>query len=359
MVKKMKLPIVIKPFVTSECFTFSKFAVMQNSPSFPMWAIRNFKLYLDIYGESSYGEIDSYGLSHFENFLDIKDCKMLNVSIDKFIDYIIDKIDNGYYIIVDVDYNFLINAVFNLELSEPGVHEVLIYGYDNDKKVFFVPVLYKGIFREVTVDFNILKKAYSVQFTEYQADKSNLFFRRYYFFGMTAIKIKDNYSSANIMYDFIVRLGYEAKGKIVEISDFDENEKLSNTYKYSTGVSCLKYLSNIITNYILYPEEFNIYKILNSCLKISEYHNILYSCIEWFLSQFNIIDNILLEKINEYHECCKKAEQILFMSEKYKLTQKKELLVNISKKLEILYKKEKPLFVEIANLAQDICIELE
>ncbi|WP_031341896.1 non-ribosomal peptide synthetase [Ruminiclostridium papyrosolvens] len=75
------------------------------------------------------------------------------------IEFIVNKIDLGYYVTVYVDeYHLPEKASYN---KSHFVHPSLIYGYDNkEKKLMSIGFDTDGIFRELTFDYNLFTEAY-------------------------------------------------------------------------------------------------------------------------------------------------------------------------------------------------------
>lgn len=54
------LDVCSNPLITSECWTYYKFAVMQTSDYFDVWLTNHMDLYIDQNGTLTSGNIDSY-----------------------------------------------------------------------------------------------------------------------------------------------------------------------------------------------------------------------------------------------------------------------------------------------------------
>ena len=138
MIEKI-LPIEIKPMVTSECWTYYKFAILQTVNNFDYWLSTHMSIYMDNNGRVLFGENGSfYPLSYYNDILKIGEEKYGSISQNDIVDFLISEIDKGNYIILDVNYNKIANRsreVFRF-------HETLVYGYNKKDKVLLCPKLY-------------------------------------------------------------------------------------------------------------------------------------------------------------------------------------------------------------------------
>ncbi len=103
------------------------------------------------------------------NFLEPRDCCSEIVDmiclgfpmlthVDNILDYIIKNINMGYYLIINVDENYLPNKLsYN---RGHFIHPSLIYGYDNEKKQLKAIGFNQNIFQEITFDYAQFNEAY-------------------------------------------------------------------------------------------------------------------------------------------------------------------------------------------------------
>lgn len=102
--------------------------------------LERMNFYSDIYDEVCYG------------YKDLED-------VEDIIKFIIDKIDSGHYIIINVDEYYLPQK--SRYLKEHFVHQQLIYGYDNSrKKIMAIGFDSERLFTHIEFDYNDFAKAY-------------------------------------------------------------------------------------------------------------------------------------------------------------------------------------------------------
>lgn len=338
-VKKI-LKVEKKPLVSSECWTYYKFSVMQTVSNFYEWLSCHMKIYIDQNGNSVFGENGyMYPLSYFSDILNIHDGNIMSKSKKDIVDYLIEQIDNGVYVIVDLNYRRINGKNDNTF----WLHETLIYGYDKSTKEFLTPLLSDGSFKESRISFDKLEDAFDDAIKYYSEDKNRLFNRRTWFFGITCIKPNRNYRNANAYFDFISKLKSELDGSIYKKYKSVDGIETENGYSYAMGLSCLSYLAAYMKKIIIEnhctPE--NIRKCRKSCTKIYENQSIIKSTLEWFINTQEYSNTILESLLFEYQRCC--DIMLLNVRRFYKYHQNQDgiLLEKIINDLNHLYMQER------------------
>ncbi|QNU66863.1 hypothetical protein EHE19_018875 [Ruminiclostridium herbifermentans] len=139
--------------------------------SLPLCMVLAFEKYKPWY-YSNFVQIFSYKNDNgrFEfNFFEPYDCSSEIVEmiclgfpllkhVDNIIDYIIENINMGYYLIINVDENYLPNKWAYNKIH--FIHPSLIYGYDNKEKQLKAIGFNQNIFQEITFDYVQFKEAY-------------------------------------------------------------------------------------------------------------------------------------------------------------------------------------------------------
>ena len=342
----MKLPITMHPIVTSECWTHYKFAIMQGQKHFDEWLISHFRLYIDGRGYSMYGDMgDMYQLSYFSEFLDIEDCRMQDVSPEKIVDFLIARLSNKYYMIVDVNWSPIYDMLYNTSDTPRGVHEILVYGYDKRKKVFYSFMQFQGKYIEVELPFDFFTKIYKDAYDYYSEYEYLYFERKRWFHSLSAIKPNNKYKPTNLCYDLYDRLNNEWRGWVHVINEYDYeiDDKFHYSFPHYMGVATMKGLS-VVINRALEDERFynkNIDVILKSCLKISEYHQLLYRALNCVVTRLDKKRDDLIPRVKEFEKWCEDAQKLFLLSLKYRYTGDREILKNISVRLESQFKIER------------------
>ena len=209
--------------------------------------------------------------------MQIKEKDVHSVPTNEIVLYLIECINKGYYVILDLNYKKLLDC----NSSDFQLHETLIYGYDSDKRIFFTPLLKNGSFKKVQITYETLCRAYNDSINYFLSNKNQKFNRRMWFLGITLLKPKKNYRNPNAIYDFINKVRLEQEGYCFQRQSLEN----SQTYMFYTGVSCLKRLAQLLNNYIKRNNrsDDDLKKYQMACLKIYQNQNIILYSMEWFL----------------------------------------------------------------------------
>jgi hypothetical protein len=140
--------------------------------SLPLCMVLAYEKYLPWY-YSNFIQIFSYTTESgwlLLNYLEPRDCSSeivdmiclgypLLKNVDNIIDYIIENINMGYYIVINVDEYYLSNKW--TYMKNHFIHPSLIYGYDNkEKQVKAIGFKQNNIFTEMTFDYTEYTQAY-------------------------------------------------------------------------------------------------------------------------------------------------------------------------------------------------------
>ena len=98
-----------------------------------------------------------YLLSYFLDILSIYDGNIMSKSKKDIVSYLVDQINKGVYIIIDLNYHRINGNTDNTFC----LHETLIYGYDKDTKEFITPLLSNGNFKESRIGFEKLEDVFN------------------------------------------------------------------------------------------------------------------------------------------------------------------------------------------------------
>ncbi len=153
-----KLPITINTGFTTECWTFLRLAaILSDSKNIP-WFIENFNNYFvdETYDVLYYEWSSREFLCIYDEILQFED-----ISDKKdIVGAVIDAINQDGYVVLYCD-RFYIKGSPHYQ-KEHYPHDLLIYGYDNDSKVFnFIDINIDGcLWGEHTISYDIIKHAF-------------------------------------------------------------------------------------------------------------------------------------------------------------------------------------------------------
>lgn len=342
------LPITVNPHITSECWTYYKFAILQSQKYYWKWLCNNMGLFVDYNGNALYGEKgNKYPLSYFDTVLNFSTAKFSKISSEKIVDFIIRSINNGKYVILDVN----INKINNSNKKDFKLHETLIYGYDTKEKCFYSPILFEK-FKVVKIDFETLISAYDDARMFYLSNKNKIFERITWFNGITLVKPISNYRPSNLEYDFYCRLKRESQGRVCSFGNSFEN---INATQHIEGLLKYTVIENRLDKVIKGELNKNsLFGNLHACsLKIYEVHNMMSFVFEKFLIKYKH-DTSLNTEYERYKLCCHEMKKIILLIEKFYYTHNEELIIKIRNGFSTLYDIEKDIYEKYANRLREL-----
>ena len=351
---KKVLPINMKPYITSECWTYYKFSILQTNKTHRAWLMNFMKVWTDEKGISFFGSPSERNQqSYYRDILDIKDGKLPLCSAESIVEYLINEIDLGCYIILDVNLKKILRSAKEFDL-----HEILIYGYDIKEKCFYSPLLTNGIFSETLIKFEVLQDAYADVFKYYKEDPNNIFWRRYWTYGIMLLKPKNYIPKTDYYFDFIREIREEKTGCIYQKKDLDNNLDITNEVTWITGIATLVLLNKLFCE--AYQNKDYLYEHIldwgKTCLKLCEHQNINLISMKTFEKDFNA-EKDLNDIINEYGQCCEEMRRIHLLYLKSSCTGNGDLLLRIADKLFCLYEREKDVLNRFDEPAAQIYIQ--
>ena len=269
-------------------------------------------------------------------------CPMLKAEIievrkkHNIIDIIRDSIDNKRYIFLAVDTYFIDLWWSDVRRKRHSEHEMLILGYDNEKKVIFV------------ADF--FKHSYSIQEIVY------LDFRMAFDAYMGYIRERDNVETVKIIaYQYLKNKSHTLNMERIRnmISDFlnscentinDESDLFTVHEDVLYGIKCLNRILEYFKECICKNERLD-YRIIHL---IYVFNDIMYCRIDYMIENRYISDNISIRNIqNDFRDLAHKNEMLRSLVMRYNL--KKEQRYG-----EIIIEKMKDMFGQLENSLKDI-----
>jgi len=340
-----------KPMITSECWSYYMFAVIQTAAHFNMWLAGHMSIYMQN-DMILFGEVSKYRLSYYGDILDIGEQSIYSVSEKEIAKFLIEQIDKGYCIILDMN----IHKLYDPASEDFLLHETLIYGYDTKCKMFLTPLLLNGTFREKAVPFESVEESYKDIRNHYEQNVDQLFTRRDWFAPITLIKPKDHYNNINACYDFIAKLKREVKGDIHTVYRGIKDSGAEKTAVIYRGLSIVRRFAEILRQEVVCSEEEiqkNYRRNYLGCLKIYEHQNIISKSMQWFLDTIESDFGRLQLLVEKYRLCCEKLRLDVTLIQKFSFTQDRQLYLRIADTLEDILPVEQEILEEFVNRATE------
>ncbi len=362
---KRKLPIEIDSIIKSSCSMFYRMAIIQTLPNYQSWLAVNMNGFVEANGDAKYGEYcEEYRPSFFQSVFNISEKFQADLSNDSIIDYIISSIDRGIYIILYLDYD-KIQCGCNSS-GKSWYHETLLYGYDDEKKIIYSPVIIDNTFKEKEVPYEDIKIAYSNSKHYFASRPDYAFSKNQWYHIITEIKPKKIQVPPNVYYEYLNRLKREYNGGLIDKYIFNNDEEPLRQVKMRDedfvhekgcffGLAILPAISTLLRRYAR-EEEYGSLRCLlieNAVKYLLERLLILREGMYWFVEDRQLKNNPFIEKISiNFQELIIIAERNVFLMEKYLIRKNFDIFERIADNIDEYYPIEKEMLNELINVVE-------
>lgn len=326
---KKELPIVIEGNkIVSECWTFAKMAIIQTSKYANDWLSCHLNLYMDAIGNPFFGEhTNRYSASYYEDILESHITNIYSISKDEIINFLKMKINAQEYILLQTNWNM------NVE-DTPSFHEVLIYGYDDDRKVFLSPMIRNKIFTACEIPYQHIEKFHPLMIDYFShATVGRLWFSIHYQYPLITYSLKNTYTTDQCVYMAVNKIDQEMWGKQVTASVIGDMD-VYDAPVYYTGIGCLCGLEKTIVSFIKQrPMAKDYIGLPNTFKKMSEHRFLLLHAMRYIQNKWDVSCPQTMQSIQDYSLCCERFLQWQRMAVKYYLRTDDTILYRILKDL--------------------------
>lgn len=338
---KIILPFEIKPKIETECWNYYKMSIIQTLPNYTNWLAAHMGVCVDTVDEQVYfgTEGEPYPLEYFSDILDIEELDMCTIYPDSLVERVKERINNGWYYVVFVS--------DETEYS----HEVFLYGYDDEEKVFYSVCLNEhGHFEPRLVTYNWLKAGYQNILHFFMNNPEAYYSRRKFGYLVFCLRPCFKYLSKNYAAEYFVKLNNELYGKRADIFFSRRNTEYRASKSYYTGIACLLKVKDQITllrdNGHDMENTTRVGNIQKSLFKLLEHRSMMVEAMEWFETLWNITEPSLLHSHKCYASCLDKMKMTCMLFLKYlnylKKSEKNDsILDSIIMGLDAQYRSEK------------------
>ena len=336
-----KLPIVLPPDIVSECWTIYKMAIIQTHPNVEEWiASKKLDVFFDAKYRpfyAKYGENGTmYPLSHFHDILNYGEVPIHDP--DDIIDRIQREIEDGRYIVVDLNFTTLTG---DTDHDAPYIHEILIYGYDQERRIF-----YYGGAEERELPYDLFAENFAFVWEFYRDHPERRYIRRMWHFPVTSIGLNLEYNNDNAGYELLRKLEREQKvGTQIEYRYNAAGEK-EEEFVNHFGIYALLFLRDKLVQMTEdSPSEEIVHNIMLSILKLCEHRALLLRSMNWFIARNGFLERAetagpMRAACGRYENCVSKMKIVYFLYLKYMQKGDAGILHKLVDRLQVQYRLE-------------------
>lgn len=330
-----ELPLKLDASITAQCLAFFRTAIIETTQSGQEWVSSHYNIFMDKDDNLFFGDGMAYHdiLQH--------DCIPIETfDANHIIDFFQKTIDEGYYIIVDVNFKYL----FSNHENEFDMHEILLYGYDEDAQVFLSPQQSNSDkFSRTGIKYDALRKAFASLFEHYKVNPTDKFERYYlYTYPITRLKLKEAKTDQNLLVlNALRKIETEYIAQSKEVTKYDIDTGNASEYTQYIGLGCLIGFKNKIHSAIDDENfDFSNTSMVRYAYLLYEHMNILKSTILLLKTKLNINDSIFDEAYDTYCAQIPIMQQCYLLILKFELTGDKSSLTNIIEHFDSIYENQ-------------------
>ena len=349
-----KLPLKVDALILSECWTYFRMAIIETSPFKETWIATHFRIFSYHDFSVMFGENGRmHPMNYFSDILSFREIPVSQVSCNNLIETLIKEIEQDSYVILDCNFP----KIFPDASEEFHLHETYLFGFDDEKEVFYGTVLQNsGRFEEMEIPFGRVLAAFADIPSYFSKYPEEMVERRCSLFTISSIQLKESYRDDNSIYLFLQKiqdelngskhtaLFYDKDGKLPEASSlfYSSKGKVSQVGEYYTGLACLLMIREDIGKLLDVQDisEATAENFTKSLKKLHEHQSVIQQSMEWFMKELSIEDALLADFVRQYKECCGELQKLYLMALKFEMTHNKELLKRVQDELLDLYKSE-------------------
>ena len=195
---KKILPVKIDAIITSECWTYWKMAIIQTLPDYMIWLSSHLDIFQNLDSVYFGKDLKVFSNEYYSDILDIEEIKIYSISYNKIIEFIKNCINSDFYYTVFILKN-LNNECNNLHIlhdSNNIFHEIFIYGYDDENKVFnSISISENNYFKPTTIAYDKLKNGYLTMQKYFYYNPSQYNFKRDFSYLISRSKVNYKYKT--------------------------------------------------------------------------------------------------------------------------------------------------------------------
>lgn len=232
-----RLPMKLDADIITDCWSFARFAIINAYPHLESWIVNHYtQIYADEADYQCFYGIKGFiynQLEYYDAIVKTTKKAMSELKTDEeVIDYIISTLSSGKYILLACDYKTLFGS------KNTHIHDALIYGYDLDKRVFYIPVLMNNStkWEEREISFEKLAQAYNVRKNLDPKGELAVFIyeNRIRYYPITVLEVNMNYTNNMSVDMFYNDLCYTRNN--VSLRHVVYNESMIESQKYRDGI---------------------------------------------------------------------------------------------------------------------------
>lgn len=307
--------------IVSECWTFEKLAIIQTSPYAEDWLASHFRLYVDPCFCPHFGETSElHRPTYYDDILHARQLDYQSFTSETIVGAIKEQLEKGRYVSLYSDWS--------LGEGEPRFHELLFYGYDDERQALLAPVLKNRKFRPTWIPYDYMASTFPSVLNYFKSDPLKEQHMAVYYQGpMTTYSLRSDYSTDACVYMAMDKIDKEFYGTMTTVSIIGDYLSTYDAPLYYTGSGCMKAAEQILLWELQGKPFADCFNGIARFLKtMHEHRKLLLLSMKYVQKKWTIPDSCVGDAIRDYQGCCDQFQIWYYLGLKYERTADKRIL---------------------------------
>lgn len=343
-IDKYELPIETEnvPCVT-DCWIYNRLIIIKTSKFYKDWIASHYNLFSNLYDYNfNFGETGLTDPNYHDDILERKQMKIFKVNKENIVGKLTRYLLKGCYI----------NIYVKSDEEDEDYHEVLIYGFDHDKKSFSAVRLKNRRFERYELTYTYLVDTWQdVQKHFYNNYTKGLHLSMVFQHPATLFKLKKTYINDNCTFEAYKKLRKELYGTELKALSAQDYSQFNSQCSYYTGIACLNVLDLIISQMIEGTNQnLTAHQVIRATKKLSEHRQMMLITMQYVYDKWKVCMNAkAADLIQEYEATYKSVERWLALALRYDKTNNIKYLKMILEEIPAVYKRERSILNDFVN----------
>ena len=332
--ERIELPIQLEAIdCVSKCWIYNRLAIIKTSPYYKDWISSHFNL---VIRKGFQFDFENAKPEYYEEILTRKPVNIFQFTKQNIVDKLKGYLRDGYYI------NIMLKPNHDIDY----IHEIVLYGFDDEIKIFMAVGIDNRIFHFKHASYEYMEEGIERIQEELGKNMEKTMFMTFNFqYMVTLFKLNPSFCPDNCVFEAYQKVEKELNGEMYNIhSSVNFTEYIEQPYGYRyTGLCCLDRFKQMLEKEIR-GEEFESWfqGITLNAKTLIEHHRMMKLSLDYIIEKWGqAVTDVARISAKAYGECCAEMEIWLNLCLKYEITKEINLLERIIAKIPEVYKREK------------------
>ena len=334
---KIELPIDFENIeCITDCWIYNRLIILKTSPYYEDWIASHYSLSVNNIFNFRFGDAERISPEYHDAILQRVPIKISDLNTSNIVDNLKHYLSQGYYV------NMFIKLFHGIVQGKERYHEVVFYGYDDEKQTFSVIRAWGGSFQAVAYDYAYIQETFPGVYNNFISNEIlgmdlSLGFQ----YPVTAFKLNPYFEPSNCVYGAYYKLKKELYGGTYCNYDSFELDKYNDKKGYR-GIYCLYAFKQMLEKEINGERFHGQFRgIMAATKKICEHRLLIIRSMNYILKKWDkVVNEEAKACLNNYIQTFETVQIWLGLAIKYELIHDKSILQRIISKIPTVFLKE-------------------